>query len=149
MSKMLPILIVSGASQSRDGLAQVASKCELRPVCCETLAAAKALMTRQQFALVVCEDSLPDGNFHAIVGEGTRRRGKQPVIVVSSRDDWGYYLRAMRAGVFDCLSSSSNTSEVERILAAALQEYRRSAEMMAQPEVLRNWRSKVSLEKRR
>jgi hypothetical protein len=83
MSKTLPILIVIGASESRDSLAQVVSKCELRPVCCQTFAAAKALMTRQQFALVVCKDALPDGNFHAMVGEGTRRRGRQPIIVVS------------------------------------------------------------------
>jgi DNA-binding NtrC family response regulator len=132
MPKMLPILIVSGVTQSRDGLAQVASKCKLRPVCCGTLAAAKALMTRQQFAVVVCEDSLPDGNFHAMVGAGTRRRGRHPVIVVSSQDDWESYLLAMRAGAFDCLSSSSGTGEVERILATALQEYRRSAETVAQ-----------------
>jgi DNA-binding NtrC family response regulator len=108
--------------------------CDLRPVCCETLAAAKALMTRQQFALAVCEDSLPDGNFRAMIGEESRRRGRQPVIVVSSRDDWESYLLAMRAGAFDCLSSSAGTGEVERVLAAGLQEYRRSEETVAQPE---------------
>jgi len=134
MSGTLPVLIVSGVSQSRDGLAQLVSKCELRPVCCETLAAAKALMTRQQFAIIVCEDLLLDGNFHAMVGEGTRRRGKQPVIVVSSRDDWDSYLLSMRAGAFDCLSFSSEAGEVDRILAAALQEYRLSAETAVQSE---------------
>jgi DNA-binding NtrC family response regulator len=134
MSKTFPILIVSGASQSRDRLAQGASKCELRPICCETLAAAKALMTRQQFAVVVCEDSLPDGNFHATIGEGARHRGRQPVIVLSSRNDWDSYLVAMGAGAFDCLSSSFGTGEVERILVAALREYEPSAEMVAQPE---------------
>jgi DNA-binding NtrC family response regulator len=134
MSKTFPILIVSGASQSRDSLAQVASKCELRPVCCETLAAARALMTRQQFAVVICEDSLPDGNFHAMIGEGARRRGRQPVIVLSSRNDWDSYLVAMGAGAFDCLSFSFGTGEVERILVAALREYEPSAEMVAQPE---------------
>jgi DNA-binding NtrC family response regulator len=134
MSKMLPILIVSGASESRDSLAHVVSKCELRPVCCETLAAAKALMTRQQFAVVVCGDSLSDGNFHAMVGEGARHRGRQPVIVLSSRNDWDSYPVAMGAGAFDCLSSSFGTGEVERILVAALREYKPSAEMVAQPE---------------
>lgn len=134
MSKTLPILIVSRASESRDNLAQAVSMCELRPLCFETLAAAKALMTRQQFALVVCEGSLPDGNFRAMVGEETRGRGRQPVIVVSSRDDWESYLLAMRAGAFDCLSSSAGMGEVERILTAGLQEYRRSAERVAQPE---------------
>lgn len=43
VSKMLPILIVSGMTHSIDGFAQVAGKCELHPACCETMAAAKAL----------------------------------------------------------------------------------------------------------
>lgn len=69
-----------------------------------------------------------------MIGEESRRRGRQPVIVVSSRDDWESYLLAMRAGAFDCLSSSAGTGEVERVLAAGLQEYRRSEETVAQPE---------------
>jgi DNA-binding NtrC family response regulator len=134
MSRTLPALIVSGTSQRRDSLAQAVSQSELRPVCCQTFAAAKALMTRQQFAVIVCEDLLPDGNFRAMVGEGTRRRGRQPVMVISSRDDWESCLLVMGAGAFDCFSSSSATREVERILPAALQDYRHSAETMAQPE---------------
>jgi hypothetical protein len=55
-------------------------------------------------------------------------------MVISSRDDWESCLLAMRAGAFDCFSSSSATGEVGRILPAALQDYRQSAETMAQPE---------------
>ena|GEM_PF-1057201 len=134
MFRTLPALMVSGASESRDSLAQAVSKCELRPVCCPACVAAKALMTRQQFAVIICEDLLPDGNFRVMVGEGTRRRGRHPVIVIFSRDGWECSLLAMRAGPLIALPLPALRVKSKRILPAALQEYRHSAETTARPE---------------
>lgn len=110
------------------------SKCELQRVCWEKLGAAKAPMSRREFAVVVSEGLLPDGNFRAMVGDGTYCCPRQPVIAISSRDHRESYPLTMRAGAFDCLSATVGTGELERILAIALQEHRHSEKVVAWPE---------------
>jgi hypothetical protein len=69
------------------------------------------------FPTIFSEDELPDGNFETIIEEGVNRR--RLVVVICSRDDFDLYLGIVRAGAFDWLRDSSDTGELERILAAA------------------------------
>jgi DNA-binding NtrC family response regulator len=121
-----PVLIVSQEKSDRDVLANSASNHGLRPVFCQTLAAAKAFLDREQSALVFCADELPDGHFAQLFGE-QRDHGDLRVIVVSRRDDWNSYLDAMSAGAFDYVIFPPSAGEIDRSLWIALGETKRSA----------------------
>ncbi len=131
MLRASPVLIISGERDHREKLADRVSQCGLRPICCETIADAQALMARQQFSAVLSEDSLPDGDFRIVIGEMGRTVSKAPVVIVSRRDDWDSYLAAVGAGAFDYLAFPPTPGELERVLWAALSESNRSGRALA------------------
>lgn len=95
-----PILIISGEREHRAQLADSVSKCGLFPVCCAA----------------VSDDQLPDGDFRAVIGEMRRHAAHPPVVVVSRRDDWDFYLSAVRMGAFDSVAFPPTPGQLERIL---------------------------------
>jgi DNA-binding response OmpR family regulator len=108
------------------------SGCALRPVCCETFAAARALLAREQFSMVFFEDPLQGGDFHAVIDQPAQPRKKKAlVIVISRRDDWDSYLTALGAGAFDYVVYPPSPGEIERTLYAALSESRWSETAVA------------------
>ena len=126
MLRASPILIVSGERDHREKLADHVSQYGLRPICCETIADAQALMVRQRFGAVLSEDSLPDGDSRAVIGEMFRNASKAPVVIVSRRDDWDSCLAAVSAGAFDYVAIAPNPGLLERVLWIALSESKRS-----------------------
>jgi phosphoserine phosphatase RsbU/P len=128
MSTTIPALIISPDRAHRDLLAASCSKYGLRPICCETLGAASALLTHQGVGVVFCEDNLPDGRYAQLIHNRYGHNQKLPVIVVSRRDDWDSYLAAMRLGAFDYVVLPPNTGEIERALSSALREQTRAGE---------------------
>lgn len=121
-----PILIVSGEREHRARLAEDVFKFGLRPICCETVADARALAESQPFCAALAEDELPDGDFRAVVREMRRHSTSPPVVVVSRRDDWDFYLSAVRMGAFDSVAFPPTPGELERVLWTALSEVKRS-----------------------
>jgi len=122
MSSSDSILIVTGETVHSDNLAATASYLKLRPVCCRTLDAAGVLASRQQYGMVFCDDVLPDGDFRGVIAETSRSDTCTPVIVVSERDDWNFYLEVMKAGAFDYVMFPAGPGEIERIVCAAIRE---------------------------
>lgn len=122
-----PVLIVSGEQEHRAQLADHVFKFGLLPVCCETIADARALAERQPFSAAVSEDLLPDGDFRAVISEMRRHAARSPVVVVSRRDDWDFYLSAVRMGAFDSVAFPPTPGELERVLWTALTEAMHSA----------------------
>jgi len=122
MLDVSPILIVSGDKDHRDLLFKRISKLELRGVCCETAASARAIMARQAFSAVISEDSLPDGSFCDLIRERGIQANNTPIVVVSRRDDWDSFLVALGAGAFDYVAFPPSPGELERVILAALFE---------------------------
>jgi DNA-binding NtrC family response regulator len=127
------VLIVSDDQTRRDALADLVSNYGLRPVCCQSLAGAGALLNRQPFGVVLCDDELPDGRVDSLIREKHAQRQSAQVIVISRRDDWNSYLTVMSLGAFDYVTIPFNTGEVERCLWMALSEPRASDESNKQP----------------
>ncbi len=121
-----PILIISGENEHRAQLADYVTKVGMNPVCCETVADVRALVKSQPFCAAVSEDELPDGDFRAVIGEMRRHSAHSPVVVVSRRDDWDFYLSAVRMGAFDSVAFPPTPGELERVLWTALREVKRS-----------------------
>ncbi len=122
MSVADPVLIVSCDKNHRDFLADSTSKHGLRPICCQTLAAAEVLLARESMSLVFCEEELPDGHFAQLVHKAFHHKDSPPIVVVSRRDDWDAYLRAMRLGAFDYVTLPPDIGELEHSLCGAMRE---------------------------
>lgn len=102
--------------------------------CCG-LREALSLLARQDFSVVFCNDTLPDGDFRALLRQARKSTADVPVIVLSRLADWDAYLGAIGAGAFDYIAYPPDSAEAERILWAALSESSRlHRPAHAQPE---------------
>lgn len=121
-----PILVISGEGEHRARIAAHVFKLGMHPVCCETVADVRALVERQPFCAAVSEDQLPDGDFREVISEMRRHSASSPVVVVSRRDDWDFYLSTVRLGAFDSVAFPPTPGELERVLWTALSGVKRS-----------------------
>ncbi len=134
MLNVLPILVISAEGEHRERIVATIRKCGLRPTCCCDLREALPLLARQNFSVVFCSDTLPDGDFRAVLREVRKSTVDAPVIVLSHLADWDAYLNALGAGAFDYVAYPPDSAETERILWAALKEssrFHRSAHAAA------------------
>lgn len=125
MDKTHPVLIISGEWEHRAQLAEGVSRLGLRPVCCGTLADARALMLHESFSAALSEKSLPDATYHDVIREVRQAAGKKaPVVIVSESDGWNSYLSTLVAGAFDSVPFPPQPGELELVLCIALNESR-------------------------
>ncbi len=117
-----PVAIVTADPGHWDKLSTIISSCGLRPVRCETLAAATKLTAQQHIELAICDDELPDGNFRELIAQLRCSRRPTQVVVISRFDDWNSYLEAMVAGAFEYVAFPPYPQELEQAVAAALVE---------------------------
>jgi len=124
------VLIICTEGESSKRVIATTHKCGLRPVSCSTLDGARPLLAQQHFRIVFCSDTLPDGDFRAVI----RTARSIPVIVLSRIAEWEPYLFAINAGAFDYIACPPDPFETERILRFALNEssrIRQAAQMAA------------------
>ena len=116
----LPILIVCSDAVQRDKTVEIVQRVGLQSVNCSSLTDARALVERQSFQCVLCNDDLPDCNLRTALRVLASSTGGIPVIVISHLADWDAYLRALSAGAFDYIVCPPEPIETERILRLAL-----------------------------
>jgi len=115
-------LIVCNQGEDRKKIAECAMKCGLNPTCCSNLEEARTLLPQEEFKLVMCKDTLPDGDFRMILREVKNLMIHTPVIVLSHATDWDSYLKALGAGALDFIVCPPNPGEAEAIIWSALAE---------------------------
>ncbi len=122
MLNVLRILFISPEEEHRERIVEIIRKYGLRPTCCCGLREALPLLARQNFSTVFCNDTLPDGDFRAIIHEVRKLDSDAPVVVLSRLADWDGYMTAVGAGAFDYIACPPNPAETQRILWSALSE---------------------------
>lgn len=115
-----PVLVICDNEECGDTVAQIIRKRGIETVCCPRLSDAHSFLLEQTFSAVFCSDSLPDGDFRAVIVAAS----STPVIVFSRLADWDRYLDAVHRGAFDYTACPPNSSEIERILGFATSEPR-------------------------
>jgi DNA-binding response OmpR family regulator len=113
------VLIVSGEGRHRETLAAAARKSGWKAALCATVDGAEMLLARGHYDAVLCEDTLPDGNFTAVMTFAERFAAGTPLVVVSRRDEWENYMAALAAGAVDYLAFPPYPGEVEHSLEKA------------------------------
>jgi DNA-binding response OmpR family regulator len=78
-----------------------------------TLAGAEEVLSRQEVALVLCDDRLTDGSYRDLL-QTLRIWKKAPHIVVTTRTgEWKDYLAALGLGAFDMIQYPYRKTDVE------------------------------------
>jgi DNA-binding NtrC family response regulator len=116
---MRAILIVCPEEDSREKLVTRVLDLGLQPFCSTNCSEAQGLLGRQNFSVVLCSDSLMDGDYRDVIKTAI----PTPVIVLSHLAEWGPYLAALEAGAFDYIVCPPDRAEVDRILSFALNEH--------------------------
>ena len=122
MLSALPVLMICSDSAHSDRAAEILRDLDLRPVICSSLTDARALIARQMFQLVLCDDDLPDCNLRTSLKVLLSAADGVPVIVLSHLADWDAYITALNAGAFDYIAYPPERVETERILRLALSQ---------------------------
>lgn len=122
MLSTIPVLIISSDSAGSEKTAEIVRDMGLQPVICSSLTDARALIERQTFQLILCNDDLPDCNLRTSLKVLSSATGGVPVIVLSHLADWDAYMKALSAGAFDYIACPPERVETERILRLALSQ---------------------------
>jgi DNA-binding NtrC family response regulator len=130
------VLIVSGEGSHREALASKISDCGLLPRTSASADAAGDLLATGNYAVVVCEDTLPDGDFRLVMTQVDRHASGTPVIVVSRRADWESYMIALAGGATDYVAFPPYPGEIEHSLKNALELSHSLAAIKPQSAVL-------------
>jgi DNA-binding NtrC family response regulator len=115
-----PVLIVCSDAAQGNKAIEIVRRIGLPYLLCTSLTDARALVERQIFQFVLCDDELPDCNLRTAIRVLSASTGGVPVIVISHLADWDAYIRALSAGAFDYIVCPPEPVEAERILRLAL-----------------------------
>jgi two-component system response regulator PilR (NtrC family) len=114
------VLVALADPASQKALTNVLPSHGAEPVFASTLREARAVLSSEPIALVVCEDHLADGNYRDLLPVARAARGDVPVVVASRIDNPEEYLEAMKLGAFDFVAAPFSRTELERIVHNAL-----------------------------
>ena len=126
MLSTLPVLMICSDSAHSDKASEIVRALDLQSVICSSLTDALALIGRQMFQLVLCDDDLPDCNLRTSLKVLLSATDGVPVIVLSHLADWDAYMMALSACAFDYIACPPERVETERILRLALSQNLRS-----------------------
>jgi DNA-binding NtrC family response regulator len=113
-------LVASSDENVLQALAGISLQCGLGTFLAFTIRDARRILERQSVWVVVCDESLIDGQYEDVVSETVSLRLKTPVIVVSPTGDWPDYLKAISAGAFDYLAYPPIPGDLARTIRCAL-----------------------------
>ena len=107
------VLVVSSHLEYRRVLVRILDSLQVNTFVSATLAEAEEVLSRQQLALVFCDDRLTDGCYRGLL-RTPRIWEHAPHIVVTTRTgEWKEYLEAARLGAFDMIQYPYRSVEVE------------------------------------
>jgi CheY-like chemotaxis protein len=121
------VLIVSSGIQDRQLLAQLLTSHAYPRYWTSTVQEAADWLSSNSARVVICDGTLPDGDWRA-VWEGVRSRPDPPVFIVSaSWTDARLWAELLNVGAYDVLVKPYEKSEVSRILQHACRTFEHCA----------------------
>jgi DNA-binding NtrC family response regulator len=110
------VLVISPETEHREKIMAAMHRCGLSSCTCKKFGEAINFLAKQKFSVVLCHDTLPDGDFRDVVAAVS----PTPVVVLSRFAEWDRYLAALRDGAFDYISCPPDPDETERIVRSAI-----------------------------
>jgi two-component system response regulator PilR (NtrC family) len=116
MNSVEQALVISPEAEHHEKINIAMDKCGLSSFSCKKFDEARDFLAKQKFSVVLCYDTLPDGDFRDVVAAVK----PTPVVVLSRFAEWDHYLAALRDGAFDYIACPPDPAETERILRSAI-----------------------------
>ncbi len=116
MISLEQVLVISPEANHHEKIREAVQRCGLGSVYCTKLVDARSFLAQQKVRIVFCHDTLPDGDFRAVVVAAA----PTPVVVLSRFAEWDHYVAALRAGAFDYIACPPDPAETERIAWSAI-----------------------------
>ena len=108
-----PTLVVSPHWESQRALLHILDNLKVKTFASATLAEAAEVLSRNEVALVFCEDRLVDGTYRDLL-QSLRTWNQRAHTVVTTRvGEWEEYLEALALGAFDMLQRPYRSTDVE------------------------------------
>jgi two-component system response regulator PilR (NtrC family) len=116
MTSVEQVLVIAPESEHHEKINVAMHRCGLSSFSCRKLDEARKFLAKQKFSVVLCHDTLPDGDFRDVVAAVK----PTPVVVLSRFAEWDHYIAALRAGAFDYIACPPDLAETERIMRSAI-----------------------------
>jgi len=110
------VLAVGLPEEDERSLTKIAARDDLSLRKVKTMAEA---LTYMPVPVVVCEDTLPDGDWKALLEESSHWRNPPRVIVTSPLADEALWAEVLNLGGYDVLAEPLQSEEVRRVLNLA------------------------------
>jgi DNA-binding NtrC family response regulator len=110
------VLVISPDTEHHEEINKTMLRCGLSSFNCRKFGEARNFLTRLKFSVVLCHETLPDGDFRDVVAAAN----PTPVVVLSRFAEWDRYLAALRDGAFDYIACPPDPVETERIVRSAI-----------------------------
>ena len=117
---MSKILVVEDDAFLRDGLSEILTKEGYQPQCAISVAEAKAFLSSDQYALIILDVMLPDGDGFALCQELRREGCVTPILFLTACDDEIQIVRGLDAGGDDYVTKPFKLLELLSRIRALL-----------------------------
>ena len=115
-------LVVSPRLEVCTPLLQVLESLGADVFACSSRAQAEEVLAHQRFAVVYCDEYLPDGSYADLI-HADHFENQIPRVVVATRvGEWELYFEATRKGAFDVVRAPWYAADVEMTVIRALHE---------------------------
>lgn len=116
MNSVEQVLVISPEAEHHEKITVAMHRCGLNSFSCKKFDEARNYLAKQKCSVVLCHDTLPDGDFRDVVAAVK----PTPVVVLSRFAEWDHYIAALRAGAFDYIACPPDPAETERIVRSAI-----------------------------
>ena len=117
---MSKLLVVEDDAFLRDGLSEILTKEGYQPQCAISVAEAKAFLSSNQYALIILDVMLPDGDGFALCQELRRAGCVTPILFLTACDDEIQIVRGLDAGGDDYVTKPFKLLELLSRIRALL-----------------------------
>ena len=117
---MSKLLVVEDDAFLRDGLSEILTKEGYQPQCAISVAEAKAFLSSDQYALIILDVMLPDGDGFALCQELRRAGCVTPILFLTACDDEIQIVRGLDAGGDDYVTKPFKLLELLSRIRALL-----------------------------
>jgi two-component system response regulator PilR (NtrC family) len=114
------ILVIDDEADLRELLELTLLKMGLDVDCAATLGAARAALAERDYALILTDMRLPDGQGIELVQEMLAARRSTPIAVITAFGSTDNAVAALKAGAFDYLSKPLRLDELRQMVQSAL-----------------------------
>ncbi len=125
---IVTVLAVSPLDEDSRSLEHVFSHSKWEMLRVRTCHEALALLRETEIPVVVCERTLPDGDWKKILAEASTRPTPSRVIVTSQLADDLLWTEVLDMGGYDVLGKPFDSREVVRVISLAWRQWKHEAE---------------------